>query len=326
MTATLGLDIGGANLKAAHSHGLAKRIPFQLWKHPQLLTENLASLIRLFPPVEKIALTMTGELCDCFSSRSEGVATIMDSFSQLKLAQPTRIWSTSGEWLTVESARRNPLQVASANWHALATFAARLADGSAALLIDIGSTTTDLIPLAHGQPLPKGKTDQERFRSGELVYTGVQRTPVCGLGGEEVFAEFFATMEDVYLILGDIPDSPENQATADGKPATKKCARQRLARMIGTDADLGSEMEIRTLAQKLARKQFSLIEKNINKVTGYLPQPLKVVVLAGSGEFLTKKILANLPRFSTIPTVSLAEKWGPDISECACAYALTKLC
>ena len=30
----LGLDIGGANLKAAHTNGAARSRPFALWKNP----------------------------------------------------------------------------------------------------------------------------------------------------------------------------------------------------------------------------------------------------------------------------------------------------
>ena len=56
------------------------------------------------------------------------------------------MWSTDGVFVDSEEAKRNHLKVASANWHALATFAGRYAPNGRAILIDIGSTTTDIIP------------------------------------------------------------------------------------------------------------------------------------------------------------------------------------
>ena len=69
-TQVLGLDIGGANLKAAHSDGSARAIAFPLWKHPERLTAELATLCATMPPNDLLAVTMTGELCDCFETRA----------------------------------------------------------------------------------------------------------------------------------------------------------------------------------------------------------------------------------------------------------------
>src|SRR5581483_10934353 len=41
----LGLDIGGANLKAAHSTGQAASVPFALWRDPERLADQLHLLI-----------------------------------------------------------------------------------------------------------------------------------------------------------------------------------------------------------------------------------------------------------------------------------------
>ncbi len=96
-------------------------------------------------------------------------------------AIPVFVWQTTGRFVTPPEAREAPLLVAAANWHALATFVGRLAPEGSALLIDVGTTTTDLIPLKDGVPIPVGRTDRERLQSGELVYSGVKRTPVCAL-------------------------------------------------------------------------------------------------------------------------------------------------
>src|SRR4051794_1172212 len=61
----LGLDIGGANLKAATADKRAVSVPFPLWKQPDKLPAALAELVAKFPEAEELAVTMTGELCDC---------------------------------------------------------------------------------------------------------------------------------------------------------------------------------------------------------------------------------------------------------------------
>ena len=45
----LALDIGGANLKAAHSDGTAGTEPFAVWKQPKELGRAIATLVRRMP-------------------------------------------------------------------------------------------------------------------------------------------------------------------------------------------------------------------------------------------------------------------------------------
>ena len=73
----LGLDIGGANLKLATSTGIARIVPFALWKEPDKLSEKLAMMLAEFPDAEAIAVTMTGESCDCYETKREGVLEIL---------------------------------------------------------------------------------------------------------------------------------------------------------------------------------------------------------------------------------------------------------
>src|SRR5439155_7207423 len=113
---------------------------------------------------------------------------------------------------------------AAANWLALATMAARLVPDGRGLLIDIGTTTTDLIPLDQGRAAARGRTDTERLQNGELVYAGVRRTPVCALATELPYhgvstglaAELFASTLDVYLTLDEIASDPKDLSTAHG--------------------------------------------------------------------------------------------------------------
>src|SRR6516165_810475 len=175
----LGLDIGGAHLKAASTHRSAIQVPFELWRQPSALPDALRSLLARWPRYDAIAVTMTGELCDCFATRSDGVEFILTALQTAANTAPIRVWQTDGRFASTVEARALPLAVASANWLALAMFAGRYALAGSALVIDVGSTTSDIVPIVNGVPVPRGRTDQERLRLGELVYTGVRRTPVC---------------------------------------------------------------------------------------------------------------------------------------------------
>ena len=50
-----------------------------------------------------------------------------------------------------------------------------------ALLIDVGSTTADVVPIVAGRVAATGRNDLERLQAGELVYTGVLRTNLAAI-------------------------------------------------------------------------------------------------------------------------------------------------
>ncbi len=321
MRPILGLDIGGANLKAAHSAGAAASAPFPLWKNPAGLAGALRELVRRLPTAEGWAVTMTGELCDCFGTKREGVAAILDAAARAAGPTPVQVWRTDGRLVSPDEARRTPLRTAAANWLALATFAGRLAPRGPALLLDMGSTTTDIIPLVDGVPVPQGRTDTERLQSGELVYTGIRRTPLCALLSD-VAAEFFATTLDVYLVLGVLPEDPNERDTADGRPATRNLAHARLARMICGDLETTTEDERLRLAHRFHQRQHYLLDNALQCVAESLPALPETVILSGIGEPVTR----ILPVVESVRrVVSFREQFGPAISEAACAYALAVL-
>ena len=323
MPAVLGLDIGGANLKAAHSAGLARCLPFALWKHPTRLESELTSLIDQMPRADIVAATMTGELCDCFASKREGVAWILASLEHAARTPATQVWLTDGRFVAFTTARQHPLLAASSNWHALATFAGRFAPHGPALLVDVGSTTSDIIPLLDGQPVPCGHTDPERLNSQELVYTGVSRTPLTTLMGERGAAELFATTEDIYLILGDLGEQPAAFDTADGRAATQALAHARLARMLCADLETSTSEQRFQLAQDLAAQQTRQLTKAIQTVSQRLPAPPEQVILAGSGAFLAERAVKAALGQRTL--IQLAERLGEAVSVAACAHAVALL-
>ncbi len=242
----LGLDIGGANLKAADGRGWARSVPFALWREPSVLSSALRKLVVLAPNFDRIAVTMTAELCDCFRSKAEGVRHILGAVVEVFLPEhDVRVYLVDGRLGPIESALERPELAAASNWHVLARFAGRYTEGRPGMLVDIGSTTTDIVPLAAGEVASTARTDTERLVAGELVYTGVGRTPVCAvvdrlpyLGRQSpVAAELFATTADAYLLLDEIPEQADAAWTADGRPLT--CASLRSSGWLGWFAPIG---------------------------------------------------------------------------------------
>jgi len=327
--AVLGFDIGGANTKAAHCGGVCLSRSFALWQDPEGLGLRLVlrELRAALPPASELAVTMTGELCDCFASKREGVSRILDAVADVAGDTLVRVWRTDGRLVALAAARsEDALLVAAANWHALATWAARLVPSGPALLLDIGSTTTDLIPLYDGVPVAAGRTDPERLRTGELVYTGVRRTPLCAvLGNEGLAAEFFATTHDVYVALGLVPEDPTDTDTADRRPATTENTHARLARMFCADLETSTADERLDLARAVRRRQIEQIVGAVAAVTTRMTGLPRTLILSGSGEFLGRAVARASPRLTGCRVVSLAERMGPGLSQAACAYAVAVL-
>ena len=328
----IGLDIGGANIKAAHIDGTAKVVPFEVWKRPDDLPDVIRTIAANLPASDGIALTMTAELCDCYPTRRVGVNAVLDAAVRALPDRSMAIWGVDGAFHRIEEIRENPMLAAAANWLALAKLAARQVPDEPAILIDIGTTTTDLIPLARGEVAARGRSDTERLQTGELVYAGVRRTPIHALATKlphrgvptGLAAELFASTLDLYLVLGDIPEEPSDLSTADGRPATAEAARDRLARMIGADREGFSIEDARELASAAdAVLTDRLVEEARRACLATIGMP-RAAIVAGSGEFLASRVARRLIPPSG-PVVSLNEAWGPAGSASGCAFAVVRL-
>ena len=324
MGGVLGLDIGGANVKTAHADGTARTWPFALWKQGDGLATKLAEIRRAMPEHDTLAVTMTGELCDCYSNRREGVRRILGAVAEAAGGAVVKVWSTRGCFLGPEAAREQPLAVASANWLALAWLAYGFTEGRPAVLIDVGSTTTDVVYLGPRGPEPRGLIDAARLERSELVYTGLRRTPVCAVLGMDVAAEFFATMLDVYVVLGLVPEAPEDRETADGRPATVANARARLARMWCADAGDFTPERLQELAGVARDAQVRRLVAAVERVVADREAP-RIVVLAGSGEVVARSVADRAPSLAAVGRVSLVERLGAARSEAACAWAVARM-
>ncbi|HEY4262390.1 MAG TPA: hydantoinase/oxoprolinase family protein [Schlesneria sp.] len=331
----LGLDIGGANIKAADGNGRTRSRPFAIWKYPEQLASQIAFLRAEFPSTDQLAVTMTAELADCFATKAQGVCFILD---QLSVDSPKEmlVWTTAGEFVTAKAARQQPMLVAAANWHALATWVGKhhlQHSASTALLIDIGTTTTDIIPFASGSPATVGSTDTTRLQSGELCYSGIKRTPICAIAHSVPFrdsycplaAELFATTLDIYLLLGDIPENENDLETANGKPATKAAAHDRLVRMLCADRDEISFDEAVDIARFLADVQRQRLAGALERAVHRFDNPFQNVVISGSGAFLARRLIADNRRLRDAKVTSLDQLLSPGIAEAACAHAVAQL-
>lgn len=343
----LGIDVGGANIKAAHTDGWANSMAFPLWKHPKSLGVALVDLLQHSPPVHGFALTMTGELADCYATRAEGVLSILEQCTSVIPAPLVRVYCVDGKWRTTSAAGRDPWKAAASNWHALSQYIALEFPSDDTLVVDIGSTTTDLIPIRNGRIAIDSTTDSQRLQCGALVYTGIERSNVAGICRElplfgascPVMNEWFASALDVHLWLGDLPEQPDCLDTADGKPASRNAARFRLARLVGEDGTTLTDEDVDAIAQHIRREQAKLIAQSMEKVWSYSSQahpkkpshkdrnPSKKLpdrlVVCGHGPFLLEDALQSLGW--NVPRVDWTKELGLQLSRCGPSYAIAML-
>src|SRR4051794_36308498 len=264
MGGVIGLDVGGANTKAVWRDGDERRVvsrPFEVWRDRDALAAVLAEVVGGLGEPDAIALTMTAELSDAFRSKREGVNFVLDAAEAALPVPRLAVIDSVGDLLPVDRARERPLEVAGANWIASALgVAASVPD---ALMVDVGGTTVDLIPIAGGDVVVRGRTDLARLLTGELVYTGVLRTNLATIAGHvpvhgawcPLASELFAISADIHLILGDIEADEYSCPTPDGRPPTIEHARERVARLVCADIEQLSAAEIDAIAAHLHDEQ-----------------------------------------------------------------------
>jgi (4-(4-[2-(gamma-L-glutamylamino)ethyl]phenoxymethyl)furan-2-yl)methanamine synthase len=307
---TAGYDIGGAHLKVALiENGLpiaVEQIACPLWRGVDALDTALALAFAITRGADRHGVTMTGELADVFPDRYTGVARITEICATMLGAGP-QFWMGPRGFGSADEALLHHSDVASTNFLATAAVCARrLRDG---LLIDMGSTTTDIIPFADGQPTPRGVTDADRLRTGELSYTGLTRTPVMAVAAQALFQgvwqtlarDPFATMADVRRITCDLPEGVDLHATQDGRGTSEDESRARLARCFGRDAAPDEEADWAASARFLAELQLrSIHDGALQVLSARPPRGPMTIVAAGIGE----RVALEVARRLDLPAVS----------------------
>lgn len=302
--AILGWDIGGAHLKVAliDQHGVALKVlqvPCSLWRGLNELDSAVDAVLSSLKDLpEQHAVTMTGELVDLFESRAAGVLAIAQ-FMRQKLQGKIQFYAGIKGFVPFEQVAANADAIASANWLASAHFLAKKVPN--ALFVDIGSTTSDLVPIADGKICAKGFSDAARMRSDELVYSGVVRTPLMALGQRVLFeqsltnvaAEHFATTADVYRLTGDLLLENDMAETADGAGKSLIESARRIARMVGHDVEYASLDVWQDLAQSFKTLQLQRLQDAVDRVSIHSLSPL---IGAGAGKFLVAAVAKKMDR------------------------------
>ncbi len=330
----VGWDIGGVNTKAARLTRGADMpffrsvcLPYEVQHAPGELGSTLCSVARSLDaaPSDRHAVTMTAELSQAFRTKREGVEFILDALESAFPPDSLHVYTVNGRFVSPLDARARAHQVAASNWAATAHWLARSIP--TCVLIDIGTTSTDLIPIVDGTVSAQGRTDPERLLSGELVYTGTLRTPVEAItqrlplwgGSAGVSADGFATIGDAHLWLGRIRPEDYTCRTPDGRPPTREYAGERLARAVCGDRDMLDEAAIDGIARALASAQVRTILEPLQGILRRCPAILMAVV-TGLGDF----IAAETARAAGLMVVSLADELG-DAARVAPAAAVASL-
>ncbi|HUX99764.1 MAG TPA: hydantoinase/oxoprolinase family protein [Candidatus Deferrimicrobium sp.] len=315
MVNVVGFDVGGVNIKGAFityssNQIVKKRIQSQfypMWLHtPEELPILLQDMIRelaLDEPIDAIGITMTAEVSDAYYTKKEGVSHILSTFSTILPQIPKRVITNFNQFISISEALENYMAVASANWIATALFIGK--KFPRCILLDIGSTTTDIIPISHGLPDTIGKTDMDRLLQGELVYTGALRSTIPSIVHKvpirgkmcPISFEKFALIADVHLLLNHISAEDYTCDTADERQKTEQDTLARLARIICADINLLSKAELYEMATYIYERQLDQISAGIKQVmTAREEFDLNVpFVITGLGrEFLGRKVAEKM--------------------------------
>ena len=344
MTSSIGLDIGGAHLKACliKNDKILKLSKVELFKTPiwesrNTLVSALKKIAKKWAVVEdvQINIAMTAEMTDCFKNRREGVRKILSIINKTFSFEKLKIYSTNG-LKDFNITFKNYKEIASSNWHATADTLSKIERNC--FLIDIGSTTTDIIPIQFGNILsPTSSTDFSRLQKGELVYLGVCRTSLSSIRSQLLFRskmtnimrENFASTADLFRLTKQLNPKYDLYPTFDGKDKTRFATRQRLARLIGLDTDDVTVEEINALAQQIKQIFVSEIIENLKKVRFQYNMSSKTpIIITGSGKFLAKEIRNQLNCQTKIYSdlfsnrITIPRSKIDDVDSCATAFSL----
>jgi probable H4MPT-linked C1 transfer pathway protein len=342
LTRILGLDIGGANIKAALVKCVdgeiqnirTKAIYFPIWKRRNELLSLLNQIKEEFcnNDLDSVGLVMTAELSDVYRTKREGVLDILTTTETAFENISIHTIDIFGNMQNIENAKQSPLNCAAANWCATVKLVAETF--STGIFIDTGSTTTDIIPFQDGLVLTFGKNDLDRLISGELIYTGALRTNVAAVVTHvpvknrlvRICPEYFAISADVHLALGHITSEDYSCETPDRRGKTKEFALERLARTICADIELLGTEELETIAKYIHSKQVTEISIGIKRVIANkmkeIDQKLECVLTGIGKDFLAKPAAQKLgiKQFQ-----DLDEIWAGDLALCAPSAAIAIL-
>ncbi len=313
----IGIDVGGANTKISSADGsIAESYYLPLWKNKDIKSLLEGGLRPKYTGADAVGVVMTGELADCFASKGNGVRFIADAI--LSVFDDVHFLDANGTFVSDVSEA-----IASTNWVASANLIST--EFPDALFMDIGSTTSDIIPIMDGVPMA-AKTDFERLKRNELVYSGILRTNIATILDRvmldvpcRISSELFAITADVYSVLGEISEDDYTCETADGAGKDAESAMRRLARVVCCDMKEISPQELRQIAKQIKEHQVQSLVDAVLNVCGRFD--CGVVIAGGLGEFLAEDVARRVG----LKYISLSNRYGKKVSSIFPAYAVARL-
>jgi probable H4MPT-linked C1 transfer pathway protein len=253
---------------------------------------------------DSMSVTMTAELSDAFQTKRQGVNYILDTATQAFNTNRFSVLNIKSKLISFNEAKANPLEVAGANWAATGWLVSQKLENC--VVIDVGSTTTSIIPIINGKISPKGVNDFEKLLVGELVYTGSLRTNIATIVNKipirksefAISSEFFSQSGDIHLILGNIVETEYSVETPDKRGKKNIDAMKRLARVVCGDLELLKRFEIKDMAVYVYSKQIEQIMDGLKKVYSRFninnKKEIPVVITGIGKDFLAKKAAKKL--------------------------------
>ncbi|MFX0137881.1 MAG: hydantoinase/oxoprolinase family protein [Candidatus Hodarchaeota archaeon] len=320
----LGLDIGGANTKAALIHFEAKQLLdsfsyiefFPFWQKtikeiPDMLGRVIKNLVVRnnfkLENIDFFTVTITAELSDAFQTKREGISIILNALKAVFDIRKLKFITNKNIFIDYETAKTNYTLITAANWVSTALYLGQFL--AQCILIDAGSTTIDIIPISESIPVAQGKDDISRLMNHELVYTGGLRATIPSIThhvpykGKNIRVSFekFALISDVHRILKNISEEEYINDTADNRSKSLKNCYARLSRVICMDIETISMEELDLIANYIYQKQLDIITREIKAFINNLTSRLKefrnnpkFVITGLSAEFLIRRSLEKL--------------------------------
>ena len=300
----VGWDIGGANLKASiinfkNYKIKSNQIYCPIWLNIENLRKSIICIKNNFGHCDYHAVTMTAELVDVFKNKKIGVKKIIELFCKIFPEKKVFFYSKNANFLKRKDAILNHDNVSSMNWHASATFISKHIKNC--MLVDIGSSTTDIVPIKNKEIIVKGFNDSERLSNGELIYFGVLRTPITSVVKKIHFKrkkqiliqENFADIADVYRVLNKLPKNMDVISTQDKKPKNPVASARRIARLLAKDYEDEKFKEWKKISIEIESAQKKIILNAIQKIKKKIFKNSVPIIGLGVGSFLIKEIYNN---------------------------------
>lgn len=275
----IGLDIGGANTDCVIIEFDKKfnlinirqdkyYLPF--WSEHAKLPECINHLIGK-DKIDVACVSITAELADCYSTKREGIIDITNMVHDT-LKDSILKFVTFNGLKDYKYVQENPLSAAAANWIGTLESIKHIKD--TCIFMDMGTTTTDIIPIKDGININTGFSDTERLASGELVYTGLLRSNLTSLARKvpvngvmtRISSELFAITADIHNILGHISEAEYTCNTPDGKDKDVQSSKIRLAHLVCGDIETINDDNLILIAEYLYHKQIQEVEDALSQV------------------------------------------------------------